>query len=169
MNLTRNTYIKIGLGAIFLLGIFLYRMWLKKAKNFDLTKLEISNLQGESVDLSKFKGKTIFISFWATWCKDCLIELPGIEKAKEIFKDNDIVFLQISDEEPKKIQEFINKKNIKSGFYHLNTSSKKIGIYYYPTVYVINKKGEIIFKETEGGRDWGSPENTTLLKTLAKK
>jgi thiol-disulfide isomerase/thioredoxin len=48
------------------------------------------------VKLQVFKNKTVYVSFWATWCKPCLAEKPELEKLKSHFKDNsDIIFIDI--------------------------------------------------------------------------
>jgi len=55
------------------------------------------DLNNKSLDLKKFKNKTLYISFWATWCGPCLKEKPELEKLKKHFKNNsDIVFIDIS-------------------------------------------------------------------------
>tara|TARA_R110002051_G_scaffold164064_1_gene235228 strand:- start:43 stop:1227 length:1185 start_codon:yes stop_codon:yes gene_type:complete len=49
------------------------------------------------VDLKSFENKTLYISFWATWCEPCFIEKPELEKLKVDFKDNsNVVFVDIS-------------------------------------------------------------------------
>ena len=48
------------------------------------------------VKLQVFKNKTVYVSFWATWCKPCLAEKPELEKLKSHYKDNsDIIFIDI--------------------------------------------------------------------------
>jgi len=49
------------------------------------------------IRLKDFGGKTLYITFWATWCGPCLGEKPELEKFKKKFQDNsDIVFIDIS-------------------------------------------------------------------------
>lgn len=53
--------------------------------------------KNNSFDLKSFKNKTLYISFWATWCKPCLVEKPELDKLKADFKSNpNIVFIDIS-------------------------------------------------------------------------
>lgn len=56
---------------------------------------KLKDLEGNEVALSDYKGKTIYINFWATWCGYCVKELPYIE---QLYKDNtdpDLVVLTV--------------------------------------------------------------------------
>jgi thiol-disulfide isomerase/thioredoxin len=56
-----------------------------------------TNLKNEIIELTNFENKTIYVSFWATWCAPCIAEKPMLDKLKEEFKhSNKIVFVDIS-------------------------------------------------------------------------
>jgi thiol-disulfide isomerase/thioredoxin len=57
---------------------------------------EFIDTTGNIKHLSDFKGKVIYIDFWATWCGPCIAEAPFMEALAEKFKDKDIVFLPVS-------------------------------------------------------------------------
>ncbi len=59
----------------------------------DLTKVRLKELEGQPINLSQFEGKTVFINFWATWCKPCIQEMPTIEILQDKLKNEKIVFL----------------------------------------------------------------------------
>jgi thiol-disulfide isomerase/thioredoxin len=55
------------------------------------------NLKNENIELKNFEGKTIYLSFWATWCAPCIAEKPMLDKLKEEFKENnEVIFIDIS-------------------------------------------------------------------------
>ena len=62
------------------------------------------NQNGEKVNLSQFKGKTIFVTFWATWCGPCMAEKPELEiLKKEMASSNEVIFVDISFDSDKEI------------------------------------------------------------------
>lgn len=61
------------------------------AQNFTL-----KNLSGKKVSLSDYKGKVVVVTFWATWCKPCLQELPYLWGFQKRYKDDGFVVLAIS-------------------------------------------------------------------------
>jgi thiol-disulfide isomerase/thioredoxin len=54
------------------------------------------DVDGNTVNLSDFKGKFVVIDIWATWCKPCVAEIPFMEKIAEEMKGENVVFLSIS-------------------------------------------------------------------------
>ncbi len=60
------------------------------APDFTLTDLE-----GNLVTLSDFRGKAVFINFWATWCPPCRAEMPEIEALYQEYKDKDVVVIGV--------------------------------------------------------------------------
>ena len=52
---------------------------------------------GNTVKLSDYKGKKVYINVWASWCGPCVREMPELEKAYQKLKDKeDVVFLSIT-------------------------------------------------------------------------
>ncbi len=62
----------------------------RQAPDFTLTDLE-----GNSVTLSNFRGKVVFINFWASWCPPCRAEMPEIEALYQEYKDKDVVVIGV--------------------------------------------------------------------------
>ena len=56
----------------------------------------LSDLQGQSVSLSDFKGQAVFLDFWASWCGPCIGAVPYLEELKQRTRDQKVVFLNIS-------------------------------------------------------------------------
>jgi peroxiredoxin len=139
----------------------------KKAPNFSL-----EDLKGKKLELRNFKGKVVFLNFWATWCGPCKEEMPSIEALYQQFKEKDFVFLTISvDYEGKKpVKEFIEKQRYTFPVL-LDPKCETLDLYKVtriPTTFIIDKNRKIIGKAT-GPRDWKSPEAISLLNLLLER
>ena len=62
-----------------------------KAQDF-----EFENYLGGKTKLSNFKGKYVYISFWTSWCKNCLYSLDSMNEMINKYKDSNIEFITIS-------------------------------------------------------------------------
>ena len=63
----------------------------KEAPDFEMTLLDT----GETVKLSDYRGKTVMINFWATWCPPCVAEMPFLESVYKRYQDQDFVILAV--------------------------------------------------------------------------
>lgn len=72
----------------------------------------LKDLNGKQVALSDFKGKTIYVNLWATWCGYCTLELPYIEQLYQDAKDSDLVVLTVDlQETAADVSKFMTEKN----------------------------------------------------------
>jgi peroxiredoxin len=124
----------------------------------------LRDIEGKQVRLSDFRGKTVLLSFWATWCLPCRVELPTIQKIYEQHKDKDVVVLAVDDESEATISKFLhdNHYSFTALMDHERTLFRKFVVHYIPTVLVINDDG-IIVREIVG---WHGPQALlTAVKT----
>ncbi len=56
----------------------------------------LADASGKQVSLSDFKGKVVYLDFWATWCGPCLAEMPASLELRQKFAGRDVVFLYVS-------------------------------------------------------------------------
>ena len=67
------------------------------------------DLEGQNYSIHQFEGKIIILNFWATWCPPCVEEFPQLLQLAHQEQDN-VVFIALSvDEEPEKINGFLEK------------------------------------------------------------
>lgn len=120
----------------------------KKESAYDFT---LKDLEGNTVSLKDFKGKKVFLNFWATWCSPCKSEMPDIEKLYNENKDSDLVILAVNMGDSKDtVKKFIdtNKYNFKVLLDVSQTVSNTYKIVSIPTSFFINKEGNIVHKHT---------------------
>lgn len=104
-----------------------------------------NSADAKSLDLSKLKGKTLVMDFWATWCMPCIAQHPLIERVKEKYAGAaDVVFLSLdADDDHSVVAPFLAAQKWKQPVYLeaglaglLNTASL-------PTIVVIDGKGHV--------------------------
>ncbi|MEW6002637.1 MAG: TlpA disulfide reductase family protein [Nitrospirota bacterium] len=139
----------------------------KRAPDFCL-----EDLKGKRVEFKSFRGKLVFLNFWATWCGPCKEELPSIDSLYQQFKEKDFVFLTISVDYGgiKVVKEFIEKHRYTFPVL-IDSKGKTLDLYKVkgiPSTFIIDKKGMIIGKAF-GPRNWKGTEVISLLNRLTKK
>lgn len=131
----------------------------------ELEKIKLTNLDNSPIDLKQYKGKTIFINFWATWCKPCVEEMPTIQKAKDILKDENIEFLFASNESPEQIESFVAKHDYRFNYVRID-NLEELNIMGLPTTFIFNKEGKLVFTEM-GYNQWDQKNNIdSILKIV---
>ena len=128
---------------------------------------ELVNSEGKAVNLADYKGKVIFINFWATWCPPCVAEMPDLQLLFNAYGEK-VTFLFIARDKEEKVSNFLRKKNynlpvyFESGF-----TPKALYTAALPTTFIIDKKGSIILAES-GSADWNAESVHELLDGLLK-
>ena len=119
-------------------------------KMFDGTTVNIQDLKGKVV-LVNYKGKTIFLNFWATWCPPCRQELTRVQKdIIDRFKGRDFVFLPISRQEKYETVKAFREKTGYTFPMGLDTDRKVFALFAtesIPRNFLIGKDGKIVFME----------------------
>ena len=162
MSATR-IYTLLGFFIAFLIGMYVYNKY-NVAPKIDISKLEISDEASQKFDIKSLKGKKVIISFYASWCPNCIDELKVLNEIKNE-KLADITILAITDESLEKLTAFKDKKQYPFTFLKLTKSFSDIGIFSIPTVYLLNTKNEIVYDKV-GYVNWDDESTLNHLKTL---
>jgi len=138
----------------------------KQAKDVEKENISyFTNLEGEEILLSTYKGSRIVVNYWATWCTPCLEEMPSLVHSQEILKNENYIFLFPTTDEIKKIKAFQKVKNYPLQFMHYSSTLDKLNIYALPATFIYNTKGEMV-KRIDGVTAWDSEEIINLLKSI---
>ena len=130
-------------------------------------KIKLTDLKSNSFSLKQYAGKTIFINFWATWCKPCIAEMPTIEKAQNILNKEKVVFLIASNEAIEEIDAFKKAHNFNLNYCQIQ-NSEELGLQVLPTTYIFNPDGSLVFSES-GYRKWDEKSNIDMILKIVNK
>jgi peroxiredoxin len=68
------------------------------------------DLEGKQQSLSQYRGKTVLLNFWATWCKPCTTEMPAMQTAYDKLRDKGFVVLAVNElEDDARVREHIKQ------------------------------------------------------------
>ena len=134
----------------------------------EIVDFELRDLSGATRRLSDFKGKVVFLNFWATWCGPCRFEMPSMERLYKSLKGKGLEIVAVNlQEDRKSVQRFVDEHGL--SFPVLLDSTGRIGATYgarsIPTTYVVDRDGFVI-AGTIGTREWDTEDYVRFFEKL---
>ncbi|MBV7274735.1 redoxin domain-containing protein [Clostridium sp. PL3] len=132
-----------------------------KSNNEEVTKVNkikapdftLLDQYGDAHKLSDYKGKVVFLNFWATWCPPCRDELPHIEEIYKEYKNNseDVIVLGLTapklgrEGSKEYIKDFISKQGYTFPVVFDNGGNimEQYEIEVFPTTFIVDKEGNV--------------------------
>lgn len=123
------------------------------------------------VELSDYRGKVVYLDFWASWCAPCLKAIPEIERIRsELPKDSFQVVAVNLDQQAKKALRFLEKHPV--GYPSASDPKGRLpsqfGLETMPTSYLIDSKGVIRYVHPGFKKGDGSKLRHEIRALLAK-
>jgi len=133
-----------------------------------VSALQFQDESGAPHSLKEFRGKTILLNIWATWCLPCRKEMPTLDKLQaELGGDKfQVVALSIDVAGPNAVRKFFAEFNIRNLALYIdqtNRSAADLGVVGLPTTLLINENGQELGRLV-GPAEWDSPEMRDLLQ-----
>lgn len=128
------------------------------------------SMNGSQVNLQQFRGKVLFINFWASWCPPCVAELPTILKLSKEVTNPDVQFILVNlDQNPQKARDFIHRKDITLPVYQpLSRIPSELSSNTIPATFIIDKSGRIALRR-KGMAEYDTKSIQNLLNKLASQ
>ena len=128
------------------------------------------NTDGQQVSLQQYRGKVVFLNFWATWCIPCREEMPALERLHQTYHAQDLAILSIDlKESADQVKIFFQKHDL--SFPALLDPDGSVFRDYLvagmPTTYLIGRDGTLLARGV-GGRDWTRAEALQLIQELIR-
>lgn len=174
----RSRLVVALVAGLILVAMFLV-VWLQSAKYEPLTvgkqapDFQLPDLNDKEIRLSDYRGKVVFLNFWATWCKPCREEMPSMEVLYKNFEKDGLVILAVSIDRvttKKEIPPFVKSLNLTfpvlvDSWGQTDKRYKLMGV---PETYIIDREGTLREKVI-GPRDWTRLDNLQILTQLIKQ
>src|SRR5438270_4980997 len=169
----------VTIGGLAILALSFGVVWLQSSKYEPLTvgmtapDFSLPDMAGKSQRLSDYRGKVVFLNFWATWCKPCKEEMPSMQVLWDNLKNRDFVMLAVSMDRvttTKDIPSFV--ETLKSSFLILTDAwgqtDKRYKLMGVPETYIIDQIG-VLREKVIGPRDWTRRESIDTIVQLLQK
>src|SRR4030065_2326031 len=127
----------------------------------------LPDLDGNPKKLSDYRGKVVFLNFWATWCKPCEEEMPSMQALYEGLGNDkfEIIAVSVDKDGPETVAPYVKKYGITFPVLHdrkgkIKETYKTTGV---PETFIIDQNG-VVAEKVWGPRDWTltSPISTIL-------
>ncbi len=166
----------ILIAGVAIFGLVFALVWFQSAKYEPLAigkpapDFVLSDLNDKAYRLSDFRGKVVFLNFWATWCKPCREEMPSMEVLYKNFEKDGLVIMAVSIDRvttTKDIPPFVKSLNLTfpilvDSWGKTDKPYKRMGV---PETFLIDREG-IIREIVIGPRDWTRLDSLQVLMRL---
>jgi len=118
----------------------------KKIIGSTLSNLMLKDISGKQYTSESLLGKMVFLNFWFTKCAPCIEEMPDLNKLKEKYGNENVVYFAITYDKIELIEKFLNKHKL--DFTVIPNDKKTIdalGVNFYPTNMLLDQNGKVLF------------------------
>jgi peroxiredoxin len=126
---------------------------------------------GKSLKLADYKGKVVFLNFWATWCPPCREEMPAMERLYRRYKEKGLVVvaLSVDAEGAPVVIPFVKEHHFSFplGLDPKMAVAEKYGVRALPSSFLIDRKGQLAALAL-GPRQWDEKPAHALIELLLK-
>ncbi|WP_425392706.1 TlpA family protein disulfide reductase [Ekhidna sp.] len=128
---------------------------------------KVSGLDGSIIELDDFQNSYLVINWWATQCRPCVVEMPGLNKLTEKYRDEpEVVFLAISPDDKHVLKSFLGKREFR---YSQSIGSKETIELFgnsYPKHLIINPDGKVVYFSSGGSESTSDLLDSALEELL---
>lgn len=144
-----------------------------KAAPETVADVTFADAGGGAKTLKDFRGKTILLNLWATWCAPCREEMPSLDRLQaELGSDKfEVVALAVDRTGPEAAQKFLDSVSVKALKLYTDTTTrsgsalKAVGM---PVTILIDPEGREIGRLT-GPAEWDSDAAKALISATLKE
>jgi len=134
-------------------------------------ELNLPDLSGQQRTLDEFAGKVLLVNFWASWCRPCIEEVPGIRRLMEAMAGTPFAVIGVNvGEAERRVQATV--KRLRMDFPILldkdSTTFKDWGVNVLPTAYVLDGSSRVRYIG-RGPVEWDRVDIIDILQQLVEQ
>jgi thiol-disulfide isomerase/thioredoxin len=146
--------------------------FVKKATPVPLPDITFQDTAGKDVTLSSFKGKTVLLNLWATWCQPCREEMPALNQLQQTLGSDkfEVVVLSLDRQGLDASRKFLDEVKAHDVKLYTDVTTKQglaLKLVGMPTTILINKDGLEVGR-LAGPAKWDSEEAKKLIEAAMK-
>jgi thiol-disulfide isomerase/thioredoxin len=141
------------------------------SEGIDPIDFSLPLLDGTKINLSQYKGKVVFLNFWATWCGPCRSEMPSMEAVYQRLKNKGFEILAVNLGDSRgKVSEFMQeyKLNFPAVLDEKSVTGSQYSVRAIPTTYIIDRRGLIIARLV-GSINWNTPKIIAAIEAVLQE
>lgn len=120
--------------------------------SIDAPDFELPAIDGKSIRLADYRGKTVLLNFWATWCVPCKLEMPWFMEFQKKYGSQGLVILGIAIDDPAAVQKFAEKLGVNYtlllGTRAVFDAYSNVGMLGLPTTFYIGPQGKVLIQSS---------------------
>lgn len=146
--------------------------FVRRAEPQPLPDLTFSDGEGKEVTLSSFKGKTVLLNLWATWCAPCREEMPSLDRLQQSLGSDtfEVVALSLDRQGIEASKKFLDDVKAKSLKLYVDPTAKQglaLKLVGMPTTILVDKDGREVGR-LAGAAEWDSEDAKKLIQSVMK-
>ncbi len=146
--------------------------FVKKSTPLSLPDITFKDADGKDVSLSSFKGKTVLLNLWATWCAPCREEMPALNRLQQALGSDkfEVVALSLDRQGVAATKKFLDEVKADALKLYIDSTAKQgleLKIVGMPTTILIDAEGKEIGR-LAGPAEWDSADAKSLIKSAIR-
>ena len=157
----------VALGAAIAHGAEPLRPW----SGGPAPSLVLLALDESEVTLASFRGRTVIVNFWATWCGPCVAEMPALQRTREKLSPEGVEVIAVNlRESAARIAPFVEQWGLSFPVVRDSdgAASRAWGVNVFPTSFVVGPDGRIAWF-VRGEVDWDSAQVVSQIRRANRK
>ncbi len=146
--------------------------FVKKAEPQSLPDISFADGDGKTLALSSFKGRTILLNLWATWCAPCREEMPSLDRLQQALGSDkfEVVALSLDRQGVEASKKFLADVKATALKLYVDPTAKQglaLKLVGMPTTILVDKDGREVGR-LAGGAEWDSEDAKKLIEAAMK-